>query len=327
MIRRFRRLRRGPAVRRMLCETTLRAEHLIAPVFIKPSGPPEPVGSMPGIFRFNAEDAVRECRELEELGIRAVALFPCVPGEMKSVDAAAALDAESFIHRAMRELRRALPGMVLIGDVALDPYTPHGHDGILGADGDVDNDRTVEVLARMAVVQADQGVDWVAPSDMMDGRVAAIRSALDAAGHIQTAILSYAAKFASAFYGPFRDAVGSKQKGDSIDKRTYQADPANARQAVADALQDEVEGADLLMVKPAGLYLDVLHELRQRTMLPLVAYQVSGEYAMLHAAAAQGWLDLARVREESLLAIRRAGADLIVSYFARAMAEQMRARG
>lgn len=326
MIRRFRRLRRSAAVREMLAETALRPADLVAPLFIKPAGDPEPVASLPGVRRLNAEDAARECRELQRLGIRAVALFPCVPAEMKSEDAAAALDGGSFFHQAIRKLRLAVPEMTLIGDVALDPYTPHGHDGVVGADGEVDNDRTVEILARMAVVQARLGVDWVAPSDMMDGRVAALRAALDAAGHKATAILSYAAKFASAYYGPFRDAVGSKRAGDAIDKRTYQMDPANARQAVADALQDEAEGADLLMVKPAGLYLDVLSELRRATRLPLVAYQVSGECAMIHAAAANGWMDLARAREESLVAIKRAGADLIITYFAREMAEALRDR-
>jgi porphobilinogen synthase len=190
----------------------------------------------------------------------------------------------------------------------------------------VDNDRTVDILARMAVLQASLGIDWVAPSDMMDGRVATLRAALDRAGHTSTAILAYSAKFASAYYGPFRDAVGSKKSGDSIDKRTYQIEPANARQALADALLDEAEGADLLMVKPAGLYLDVLHALRQRTSLPLAAYQVSGEYAQIHAAAEKGWLDLDRARDESLLAIKRAGADIILTYFAKSMAQRLQGK-
>lgn len=321
--RRFRRLRATPAVRDLVRETTLAASDLVAPLFIKPDGPPEPIASIPGMARLNPNDAALECRELQRLGLRAVALFPCVPPDLKSADGAAALDPETFFHKALRMLRLAVPKMVLIGDVALDPYTTHGHDGVLGPDGGVDNDRTVELLARMAVLQAGLGVDWVAPSDMMDGRVAALRRALDAAGHTATTILAYSAKFASAYYGPFRDAVGSKKSGDSIDKQTYQIEPANARQAVADALLDEAEGADLLMVKPAGLYLDVLHALRQRTSLPLAAYQVSGEYAQIHAAAEKGWLDLERARDESLLAIKRAGADIILTYFAKSVAQRL----
>ncbi|MDX6765998.1 MAG: porphobilinogen synthase [Candidatus Methylacidiphilales bacterium] len=320
--RRFRRLRLKPAVRDLVRETRLGVEDLIAPVFVKPSGPPEPIASLPGMARLNPEDAVSECRDLEQLGLRAVALFPCVPPELKDHEASRAIQPDQFFHQALRQIRSALPGLVMIADVALDPYTPHGHDGVLNAAGQVDNDRTVGILARMAVLQAGLGVDWVAPSDMMDGRVAAIRSALDQAGHPDTAILAYAAKFASAYYGPFRDAVGSKKNGDGIDKRTYQIEPANRRQAVADALLDEAEGADLLMVKPAGLYLDVLHALRSRTDLPLVAYQVSGEYAQLHAAAEKGWLDLERTRDESLLAIKRSGADLIITYFAKSLALQ-----
>jgi len=213
---------------------------------------------------------------------------------------------------------------VVITDIALDPYTSHGHDGLLNERGtDVDNDRTVEALTQMAVHQAEAGVDWVAPSDMMDGRVRAIRRALDSAGFTQTGILAYAAKFASAYYGPFRDAIGSKQAagGGYLDKRTYQIHPANLREALQDALLDEAEGADLLMVKPAGPYLDVIRELRNRTLVPLVAYQVSGEYSQIHAAARLGWLDLEKVRDESLLAIKRAGADLIITYFAKDVAQ------
>lgn len=321
--RRFRRLRSSAFVRDLVRETAVSARDLVAPLFIKPEGRPEPIPSLPGMARLNPEDAALECRDLQRLGLRAVALFPCVPAHLKSTDATAALDPETFFHKALRMLRLAVPKMVLICDVALDPYTTHGHDGVLGPDGDVDNDRTVDILARMAVLQAQLGVDWVAPSDMMDGRVAALRSALDSAGHTRTAILAYAAKFASAYYGPFRDAVGSKKFGDSIDKRTYQIEPANARQAVADALLDEAEGADLLMVKPAGLYLDVLHALRSRSSLPLAAYQVSGEYAQIHAAAEKGWLDLDRARDESLLAIKRAGADIIFTYFAKSMAQRL----
>lgn len=319
--RRFRRLRAKPAVRDLVRETSLSTSDLIAPLFVKGDGPAEPIPSLPGMSRLNPADTLRECGELEQLGIKAVALFPCMPAASKDDQGSQALNSDNFFYQAIRKIRQAHPGLVLVVDVALDPYTTHGHDGVLDATGDVDNDRTVEILARMAVLLAREGVDWVAPSDMMDGRVAAIRCSLDQGGYPSTAILAYSAKFASCYYGPFRDAVGSKKTGDGIDKRTYQIEPANARQAVADALLDEAEGADLLMVKPAGLYLDVLQELRSRTSLPLVAYQVSGEYAQIHAAAEKGWLDLERAREEYLLAIRRAGADLIITYFAKKLAQ------
>lgn len=326
--RRPRRLRASPAVRALVQETRIVAEDLIAALFVhEKAGAPEPVDSMLGVFRFSVPELVKECRVLNELGIRAVALFPCVEPQRKDAIGSEALNRDALVLRAIREVKRAVPGLIVIADVALDPYTSHGHDGLLNEQGtDVDNDRTVEALARMAVLQAEAGADWVAPSDMMDGRVRAIRRALDAAGFSQTAILSYAAKFASAYYGPFRDAIGSQRAAGSayLDKRTYQLNPANAREAIQEALLDEAEGADLLMVKPAGPYLDILHALRQRTLLPLVAYQVSGEYAQLQAAARNGWLDLEKTRDESLLAIKRAGADLIITYFARAMAGALR---
>ncbi|HMO65323.1 MAG TPA: porphobilinogen synthase, partial [Verrucomicrobiota bacterium] len=322
-----RRLRRSPAVRALVREARVTADDLIAPLFVREGGgPPEPVGSMPGVFRHSIPQLVEECRELAALGVHAVALFPCTPPAHKTPDGREALNPENLLHRAVRAVKAALPDLVVITDVALDPYTSHGHDGLLDARGDVDNDATVAVLAEMAVLQARAGSDWVAPSDMMDGRVGAIRTALEAAGFTQTAILSYAAKFASAFYGPFRDAVGSRAAagGAYLDKRTYQLDPANARAAVADALLDEAEGADLLMVKPAGPYLDVIAALRAATRRPVAAYQVSGEYAQLHAAAERGWLDLEPARDESLLAIKRAGADLILTYFAKDVARAQR---
>jgi porphobilinogen synthase len=269
---------------------------------------------------------VREASELAELGVRGVALFPVTPPHLKNPHGTEALNESCLVLRAVERLRQSVPGLVLFTDIALDPYTTHGHDGLLNATGDdVDNDATVEVLARMAVLHARAGVDFVAPSDMMDGRVAAIRSALDQHSFGQTGILAYSAKFASAYYGPFREAVGSAQAAGTtaLDKRTYQLNPANPREAIADALLDEAEGADALMVKPAGPYLDILHQLRQRTLLPLAAYQVSGEYAQIHAAARMGWLDLARTRNESLLAIKRAGADWILTYFAKDMARQL----
>jgi porphobilinogen synthase len=224
-------------------------------------------------------------------------------------------------------VKAALPDLVVITDVALDPYTSHGHDGVLtAARDDVDNDRTVAILAEMAVLQARAGVDFVAPSDMMDGRVGAIRRALDAAGAADTGILAYSAKYNSAYYGPFRDAVGSAQAAGTrlLSKATYQMNPANRREAVTEVLLDDAEGADILMVKPAGLYLDIIRDVREATRKPVAAYQISGEYAQLQAAARLGWLDLARCRRESLIAIKRAGADLILTYFAKEMARELR---
>ncbi|MFM7374107.1 MAG: porphobilinogen synthase, partial [Chthoniobacterales bacterium] len=224
----------------------------------------------------------------------------------------------------LRDVKSAVPQLVLIADVALDPYTDHGHDGVLTKDGrDVDNDATVEILQQLAVKEAEAGADIVAPSDMMDGRVGAIRAALDASGWINTCILAYAAKFASAYYGPFRDAVGSNQKT-PISKKTYQLDPANVREAIREVELDEREGADMVMVKPAGPYLDVIRAVRENTCLPLAAYQVSGENAQIHAAAKAGWLDYEKTRDESLLSIKRAGADIILTYFAREVAERLR---
>jgi porphobilinogen synthase len=231
--------------------------------------------------------------------------------------------------RAVRAVKKAVPELTIVTDVALDPYTSHGHDGVLNtARDDVENDRTVGILTRMAVLQARAGVDLVAPSDMMDGRVGAIRRALDAAGFSGTGIMAYSAKFNSAYYGPFRDAVGSAQAAGTrlLSKATYQMNPANRREAVAEVLLDDAEGADILMVKPAGLYLDIIREVREATRKPVAAYQISGEYAQIQAAARLGWLDLARCRYESLLAIKRAGADLILTYFAKEMARELGAR-
>lgn len=324
----MRRLRCNPQTRELLRETWLRVEDLVAPVFIKPpGGDPEEVGSMPGVFRHPLERAVEECQRWASLGIRAVALFPVIPPEFKDHEGSYALNPESLTLNAIRAIRQALPELVIVMDVALDPYTSHGHDGIPREDGWVDNDRTVEVLSRLAVLQAEAGADWVAPSDMMDGRVQAIRESLDDAGFINTSILAYAAKFNSAYYGPFRDAIGSKKAAGStyLDKGQYQLDPANPRQAVMDALLDAEEGADMLMVKPGGPYLDILHRLRLSTDLPLAAYQVSGEFSQIHAAARMGWLDYRSTRDESLLALKRAGADLILSYFAPEIAAEIAA--
>jgi porphobilinogen synthase len=284
---------------------------------------------MPGVFRRSVRDLARECRALHRLGIQAVAIFPKLASRLKDPEGSAALSEDALVLRAVRSIKKAVPGLSVMTDVALDPYTDHGHDGVLSADGrDVDNDRTVAILARMAVLHARAGVDLVAPSDMMDGRVGAIRRALDDAGFEGTCILAYSAKFASAYYGPFRAAVGSDAgKGaKAIDKRSYQLNPANRREALAEVALDEAEGADIVMVKPAGPYLDIIREVRGATLRPVAAYQVSGEYAQIHAAARLGWLDLAATRREALLAIKRAGADMILTYFARDMAEELRGR-
>ncbi len=312
----------------MVEETVLRPADFIAPLFVvEGKEPPDEIKSMPGVFRLNVTDLVKECRALHRLGVPAVALFPKLDPKLKDDEGTQALNEETLVLRAVRAVKRAVPDLTVITDVALDPYTSHGHDGVLTpARDDVENDRTVEILCRMAVLQARAGVDLVAPSDMMDGRVGAIRRALDAAGFTGTGILAYAAKYNSAYYGPFRDAVGSAQAAGTrlLSKATYQMNPANRREAVTEVLLDDAEGADILMVKPAGLYLDIIRDVREATRKPVAAYQISGEYAQIHAAARLGWLDLNRCRHESLLAIKRAGADLILTYFAREMARALR---
>lgn len=326
--RRPRRLRASAAIRDLIRETCVHPSHLIAPLFLKTQGPPAPVASMPGVFRRNPQDLLQHCRELAALGIRGAAIFPCIDAALKDADGSEALNPKGLLQTTVASLKSGLPEFLLFTDVALDPYTTHGHDGVLDPSGrDVDNDRTVRILARMAVVQANAGVDFVAPSDMMDGRVRAIRDALDASGHQRTGILAYSVKFASAYYGPFRDAVGSMTAAGTphLDKRTYQMDPANPREAMLEARLDEEEGADILMVKPAGPYLDIISALRRQTALPIAAYQVSGEFAQIHAAAKLGWLDCGRTRDESLLAIRRAGADIILTYFAEEIARDRQA--
>jgi porphobilinogen synthase len=327
LVQRPRRLRRTPGLRALVEDTVLRAEDLIAPIFVVDGkGRPEPIASMPGVFRLSIADLVKECRTLLKLGVLAVALFPKLSAKLKDEDGSAALREDALILRAVRAVKKALPGMTVMTDIALDPYTSHGHDGVLTPDGlDVDNDRTVGILARMAVLHASAGVDLVAPSDMMDGRVGAIRRALDSADCEGTAIMAYTAKYASAYYGPFREAVGSAKAAGTpaLDKRTYQLNPANRREAATELKLDEAEGADVVMVKPAGLYLDIIRELRHLTRKPIAAYQVSGEYAQIHAAARLGWLDLAQCRRESLISIKRAGADMILTYFAREMAAEL----
>ncbi len=321
--RRLRRNRRSAGLRDLLRETVVRVEDLVWPVFVRAGdGEPEAVGSMPGVMRWTVAGLVKECEECARLGIRAVAIFPVIAPELKDGIGSHAVDGENVLFAAVRAVKAAVPGLVVITDVALDPYTDHGHDGLISEDGTVVmNDSTVAALCELALAEARAGADLVAPSDMMDGRVAAIREALDGAGFEDVGILSYAAKFASAFYGPFRDAVGSKVAGKGVDKRTYQMDPGNAREAWLEVALDEAEGADMVMVKPAGAYLDIIRGVRERTDLPVAAYQVSGEYAQIHAAARLGWLDYAAARDESLLAIKRAGADFVLTYFAREIAE------
>ncbi|NBQ57730.1 MAG: porphobilinogen synthase [Opitutaceae bacterium] len=328
LTQRPRRLRRTASLRSMVEETVLRPQDFIAPLFVVDGkGAPEPIRSMPGVMRFNISDLVKECRALGKLGVPAVALFPKLEAKFKDEVGSAALHEDALILRAVRAVKKAVPHMTVITDIALDPYTTHGHDGVLSADGlDVANDHTVAILCQMAVLHARAGVDLVAPSDMMDGRIGEIRRALDAAGFTGTGILAYAVKFNSAYYGPFRDAVGSAKAAGTklLSKATYQLNPANRREALVELRLDEVEGADIVMVKPAGLYLDIIREVRNATHKPVAAYQISGEYAQIQAAARLGWLDLARCRHESLLAIKRAGADLILTYFAKDMALALR---
>lgn len=325
LTRRPRRMRRTASLRALASETEVLPQHLIQPVFvIEGEGAPEAIDSMPGISRLSIKDTVAECRELHGLGVSGVALFPKLDESLKSDDGREALNPNTLVLRAIRAVKAAVPELTVITDLALDPYTEHGHDGLWDAAAqDLANDATVEVLTEMAVLAAEAGVDMVAPSDMMDGRVGAIRSALDDNDFEKTAIMAYSAKFASALYGPFRDAVGSASSAGShnLNKRSYQLNPANRREALVEIALDEEEGADVLMVKPAGPYLDIIREVREETELPLAAYQVSGEYAQIMAAAEKGWLDLERCRNESLLAIRRAGADMILTYFAKAFAQ------
>ena len=320
---RSRRLRRTSGIRRLFTETAVSPSHLVAPLFvIDGQGKPESIPSLPGHFRFPIPSLIREAQRLSRRGVGGIAIFPFIPQRLRTPNAKEALNPKGLIYRAIRALKKELPEFPVFADIALDPYTSHGHDGLLHRSGkDVDNDSTVRLLLKQAVLLADAGADFVAPSDMMDGRIGYIRQALDQAGFTETGILSYAAKFASSLYGPFRDAVGSAQSAGthSLDKRGYQGDPANRRAILKDALLDEKEGADVLMVKPAGPYLDILRDLRESTRLPLAAYQVSGEYAQIYAAAQKGWVDLRKARDESLLSIRRAGADIIFTYFAKDM--------
>lgn len=323
--RRLRRLRRTPALRRLVAETHLAVDDLVAPLFVREGiDEPQPISSLPGVVQHTRESLRKEVNELAALGVPGVILFG-VPAT-KDESGSGAWDPDGIVQVALRDLRRDLGNdVVLFADLCLDEYTDHGHCGLVGPDGDVDNDATIALYAQVALAQAEAGADVVAPSGMMDGQVAAIRGALDEAGHKQVAILAYAAKYASALYGPFREAVDVTIAGGG-DRKGYQQDPRNAREALEEIRVDIHEGADAVMVKPALAYLDVIARARAELDVPLAAYHVSGEYAMVMAAAERGWIDGPAVAHEHLLAIKRAGADMILTYFARQAAESFLAR-
>ena len=313
---RMRRNRMKAFSRRMLAEHRLSVDDLIWPLFvIEGEDKAEPVASMPGVSRHGIDRLVTQAREAEALGIPAIAVFPSIDPALKDNEGTLAGDGDNLVCRAVRAVKKACPELGVICDVALDPFTDHGHDGIL-RDGEIVNDETVAVLCRQAVCQADAGCDIIAPSDMMDGRVAAIRAALDDAGHQNVQIMSYAAKYASGFYGPFRDAVGAGKLAGGDGKASYQMNPANSDEAMHEISLDLAEGADIVIIKPGMPYLDILGRAKAEFGVPCVAYQVSGEYAMIKAASANNWLDGERAMMESLLGFKRAGADAILTYFA-----------
>jgi porphobilinogen synthase len=322
---RLRRNRMDAWSRRMVAESRLEVADLIWPLFVlEGEGRREAVASMPGVERLSIDLLLPALAEAHELGIPAIALFPVTPPERKSADGAEAIDPDNLICRAVRAVKRGLPELGVICDVALDPYTTHGHDGVLNDDGEIDNDATLAFLARQALAQAEAGCDVIAPSDMMDGRIGVIRRTLDEAGSTGTRILSYAAKYASSFYGPFRDAVGSSGTLGKRGKQTYQMDPANSDEALREVALDLAEGADMVMVKPGMPYLDVVRRVKDAFAVPTFAYQVSGEYAMIQAAARHGWLDGERAMAEALLGFKRAGADGILTYAALDVARRLK---
>jgi porphobilinogen synthase len=324
---RMRRNRRDAWTRRLVAENTLSVDDLIWPIFvIEGTNEERPVASMPGQVRVTVDRVAKHVEQAAKLGVPAIAIFPATPPEAKDAEGTEALNANNLICRAARELKRAFPEVGLVGDVALDPYTDHGHDGVIRETrtGDyVHNDDSVAILVRQAVNQAEAGIDVIAPSDMMDGRIGAIRQALDAQGFIDTRIMSYAAKYASAFYGPFRDALGSG-KALRGDKKTYQMDPANSDEALREVALDLAEGADMVMVKPGMPYLDIVRRVKDRFAVPTFAYQVSGEYAMIMAAVQNGWIEHERAMMESLMGFKRAGANGVLTYFAVEAAARLR---
>jgi porphobilinogen synthase len=320
-----RRLRRDEFTRNLVRENNVAAHDLIYPVFILDgSGRREAVSSMPGVERLSVDQLLPVAEECVKFGIPVMALFPVIDSSLKTDNGKEAWNAKGLVPRAVRELKARFPGLGVMTDVALDPFTSHGQDGLLDETGYILNDETVEVLVRQALTQAEAGVDIVAPSDMMDGRIGAIRMALESDRHIHTRIMAYSAKYASAFYGPFRDAVGSASNLGKSNKKVYQMDPGNTDEALREVAMDIAEGADMVMVKPGMPYLDVVRRVKDEFRMPTFAYQVSGEYAMLKAAAQNGWLDHDAVMMESLLAFKRAGADGVLTYFALEAARKLR---
>ncbi|ERT08311.1 delta-aminolevulinic acid dehydratase [Lyngbya aestuarii BL J] len=319
LVQRPRRIRRTEALRRMTCETQLTVNDLIYPLFImEGENTKVEVTSMPGSYRYTLDLLLKEVAEAHALGIPAIALFPLVAEDKKDNAGTESYNPDGLIQRTVRAIKQELPDMMIVTDVALDPFSSKGHDGIVSDDGEILNDETVEVLVKQAISHAEAGADIVAPSDMMDGRIGAIRQGLDAAGYTNVSILAYSAKYASAYYGPFRDALDSAPKFG--DKKTYQMNPANAREALTEVELDIAEGADMVMVKPALAYLDIIQLVRSTTNLPVAAYNVSGEYAMIKAAGEKGWIDEKKVMLETLTSMKRAGADVILTYFAKEVA-------
>ncbi|HUE12062.1 MAG TPA: porphobilinogen synthase [Steroidobacteraceae bacterium] len=319
---RMRRMRRDEFSRRLMRETHLSADALIYPIFVVEGAKQrQPIGSMPGIERLSVDELLRECAHLTRLSIPAIALFPVIPPERKSLDARESWNPNGIAQTAVRVVKKEFPGLGVITDVALDPFTTHGQDGLIDDAGYVQNDLTVETLVRQARSHADAGADVVAPSDMMDGRIGAIRGAFETAGLVHTRILAYAAKYASSFYGPFREAVGSAKQLGGSGKHSYQMDPGNSDEALREVALDIAEGADMVMIKPGLPYLDIVRRVKDRFGMPTFVYQVSGEYAMIMAAAANGWIDERAVALETLVSIKRAGADGILTYFAKRAAE------
>lgn len=321
-----RRMRRDPFSRAMMRENTITAADLIYPVFVlEGQNQRQQVASMPGVERVSLDLLLKVAEECVSLGIPAMALFPLVDQSVKTYDGIEATNPDGLVPRVVRELKKNFPELGVITDVALDPYTTHGQDGLPDENGYIVNEKTIEMLVKQALTHAEAGVDIVAPSDMMDGRIGAIRQAFEAQGHIHTRIMAYSAKYASAFYGPFRDAVGSSANLGKADKNTYQMDPANSDEALREVALDLAEGADMVMVKPGMPYLDVVRRVKDEFKVPTFAYQVSGEYAMLKAAALNGWLDHDKVMMESMMAFKRAGADGVLTYFALDIARKLKA--
>ncbi len=319
MIQRPRRNRKSPAIRSMVRETEVKTADLIYPLFIvNGNNIKDEIISMPNVFRWSLDLLLKEIEECLKLGITNFVLFPAVEDQLKNTEATYSYNSQNFYLKAITAIKKAFPECCLMSDVAMDPYSSDGHDGLV-ENGKIVNDKTLPILAKMSIAQAESGIDIIGPSDMMDGRIGYIRDALDTAGHQEVSIMSYTAKYASAFYGPFRDALDSAPK--SGDKKTYQMDPANKKEALIEAELDTLEGADFLMVKPALCYLDVIQTLKNNMELPIAAYNVSGEYAMIHAASEKGWLDYNATFQESLLSIKRAGADVILSYFTKDFAK------